>query len=192
MPTKGMRGFDSGMPTNRLSVIAESPISEPSGISRSAKDAQIYRTISPAVVLIVTKDGLGSGSLLSTGGDVITNYHVVKGLANVAVVFKPSAEGTEPSRDDIKAGQVVKYDEIADLALIKVADVPPGRNPIRLGGDEEISVGADVHAVGHPTGELWTYTTGIILQVACPKLLGLLFALGWTTKSLFLACSIGL
>jgi S1-C subfamily serine protease len=164
MPTKGMRGFDSGMPTNRLSVIAESPISEPSGISRSAKDAQIYRTISPAVVLIVTKDGLGSGSLLSTGGDVITNYHVVKGLANVAVVFKPSAEGTEPSRDDIKAGQVVKYDEIADLALIKVADVPPGRNPIRLGGDEEISVGADVHAVGHPTGELWTYTTGIISQ----------------------------
>jgi S1-C subfamily serine protease len=163
-PTNGLKGFDSGIPTNRLSVIADSPISEPSGLSRSAKDAQIYRTISPAVVLVVTKDGLGSGSLLSTTGEVITNYHVVKGFANVAVVFKPPLEGTEPSRDDIKAGQVVKYDEIADLALVKVVEVPPGRNPIRLGGDEEISVGADVHAVGHPTGELWTYTTGIISQ----------------------------
>jgi S1-C subfamily serine protease len=159
-----LNGFNTESPTNRLSMIADSPISEPSALSRSAKDAKIYRTISPAVVLVVTKDGLGSGSLLSTDGEVITNYHVVKGFADVAVVFKPPVEGSKPSRDDIKAGQVVKYDEIADLALVKVVDVPPGRSPIRLGGDEEISVGADVHAVGHPTGELWTYTTGIISQ----------------------------
>src|SRR5262249_8817377 len=25
-------------------------------------------------------------------------------------------------------------------------------------------VGADVHAIGHPTGEAWTYTTGVISQ----------------------------
>jgi S1-C subfamily serine protease len=82
----------------------------------------------------------------------------------VAVVFKPTIEGAEPTRDDIKVGQVVKYDEITDLALIKVSDVPMGRTPIRLGVNEEISVGADVHAIGHPTGETWTYTTGIISQ----------------------------
>ena len=61
-------------------------------------------------------------------------------------------------------GEVTKYDEIADLALVKVAQIPSGRNPLRLGDTEEISVGADVHAIGHPTGQEWTYTTGVISQ----------------------------
>lgn len=157
-------GLDSGIPSSLLSEIALTPVSEPAATSRSAKDAQIYRAISPSVVLVVNKESLGSGSLLSAAGEVLTNYHVVKGYSNVAVVFKPAFEGAEPTRDDIKVGQVLKYDEIADLALIKVSQVPVGRNPIRLGSNEEISVGADVHAIGHPTGETWTYTTGIISQ----------------------------
>jgi Trypsin-like peptidase domain len=54
--------------------------------------------------------------------------------------------------------------DAADLALVKVADSPVARNPLRLGDMGEISVGADVHAIGHPTGEQWTYTTGVISQ----------------------------
>jgi len=159
-----LQGLDDRIPTLILSEIAQTPVSEPMGSSRSAKDAQIYKAISPAVVLVVNKESLGSGSLLSTDGTILTNYHVVKGYSSVAVVFKPTIEGAEPTRDDIKVGQVVKYDEITDLALIKVASVPAGRTPIRLGVNEEISVGEDVHAIGHPTGETWTYTTGIISQ----------------------------
>lgn len=34
-----------------------------------------------------------------------------------------------------------------------------------LGSSAEIEVGADVHAIGHPTGEAWTYTRGVISQV---------------------------
>jgi S1-C subfamily serine protease len=164
LPGGGLEDFSSGLPTNLLSRIAQTAVSEPAGTSRSAKDAQIYRNISPSVVLIVSKDGLGSGSLLGSTGTVLTNYHVVKGNSTVAVVFKPAAEGTRPTRDDMKVGQVVKYDEIADLALVRVSDVPLGRAPIRLGSNDEISVGADVHAIGHPTGEAWTYTTGVISQ----------------------------
>ena len=26
-----------------------------------------------------------------------------------------------------------------------------------LGSEKEIEIGADVHAIGHPTGEAWTY-----------------------------------
>jgi S1-C subfamily serine protease len=160
----GLRGLDDELPTSLLSKITQAPVSEFMGSSRSAKDVQIYKVFSPAIVLLVNKESLGSGSLLSTDGTIITNYHVVKGHSSVAVVFKPTKEGAEPTRDDIKIGQVVKYDEIADLALIKVVDVPVGRTPIRLGGSDEISVGADVHAIGHPSGETWTYTTGIISQ----------------------------
>src|SRR5262249_54280467 len=132
--------------------------------TRSAKDAQIYRTISPSVVLIVTKEGIGSGSLIGSNGEVITNYHVVRGYSTVAVVFKPAVEGQSPTRDEMRAGQVIKYDEVSDLALIKVTGALTGRSPIRLGDTSEIAVGADVHAIGHPTGEAWTYTRGVISQ----------------------------
>jgi S1-C subfamily serine protease len=157
-------GLDDRIITDILLKISQAPVSEKIGGGRSAKDAQIYRAISPSVVLILTKEGLGSGSLVSASGEVLTNYHVVKGYDYVAVVFKPVKEGSEPTRDDIKRGQVVKYDEISDLALVRVAEVPTGKSPIRLGATEEISIGADVSAIGHPTGEAWTYTRGVISQ----------------------------
>ena len=114
--------------------------------------------------MVLNKEGLGTGSLLSATGDILTNWHVVKGYSYVAIVFKPSIEGKEPTRDETKLGRVVRYDEIADLALVKASDVPLARIPIRLGDDSEIAVGMDVHAIGHPIGETWTYTTGIISQ----------------------------
>lgn len=163
-PLDQLRGMQTDIPVAQLSKVAAQPFSETAANTRSAKDAEIYRVTSPSVVLIVTKDGLGSGALADKNGHIITNYHVVKGYSDVAVVFKPAVEGMEPTRDDMRRGQVVKYDEIADLALVKVAEVPVGRNPLRLGDVGEISVGADVHAIGHPTGQQWTYTTGVISQ----------------------------
>jgi S1-C subfamily serine protease len=156
--------FSSDIPTNQISKLAQSPISEAAGIVRSANGQQVYRIVSPSVVLVATKEGFGSGSLVDTAGDIVTNWHVVRGYDYVGLVFKPTAEGKEPTRDEIKRGQVVKYDEISDLALVKAAEVPPGRVPVRLGNASEIAVGEDVHAIGHPTGEAWTYTAGVISQ----------------------------
>src|SRR5262249_10154935 len=76
--------FPSDIPTNELSKLAQNPISEASGTTRSAKDAQIYRMASPSVVMVVNKEGFGSGSLLSVGGDILTNWHVVKDYSYVA------------------------------------------------------------------------------------------------------------
>jgi S1-C subfamily serine protease len=112
----------------------------------------------------VTKTGLGSGSLIGAFGEVLTNFHVVKGYSEVGVVFKPAVEGKRPTKEDVLTGFVIKYDEIADLALVKVASPPAGASFLRLGDSSEISVGLDVHAIGHPTGEAWSYTKGIISQ----------------------------
>jgi S1-C subfamily serine protease len=164
VPSITLDEFNNDIPTNQLSKLTQNPISESAGGTRSVKDAQIYKAASPSVVMVVNKEGLGSGSLLSAAGDILTNWHVVKGYSNVAIVFKPAIEGKEPTRDETKLGVVVRYDEISDLALVRASDVPPGRVPIRLGDDSEIAVGMDVHAIGHPIGETWTYTTGIISQ----------------------------
>ena len=133
IPLTTLQEIGSDLPTAQLAKTAKQRFSEVGASTRSAKDQQIYRSISPSVVLILTKTGLGSGSLIGTSGEVITNYHVVKGYSDVAVVFKPTVEGKQPTRDDMKLGHVVKYDEITDLALIKVVEVPGGRNVVRLG-----------------------------------------------------------
>ena len=101
------------------------------GSNRSARDAQLYRQIAPSVVRILTNSGRGSGSLIGSSGEILTNLHVVEGQSQVAVVFKPAVEGSIPTRDDIKLGQVIKYDEVTDLALVRATDVPKGRVPIR-------------------------------------------------------------
>ena len=163
-PANELAAFTAEIPTNQLSKLTESPILEASASGRSAKDAQIYRTISPSVVMVVNKESMGSGSLLSTAGDILTNWHVVNGYSYVAIIFKPVVEGKAPTRDDTKLGRVVRYDEVADLALVRASEVPAGRIPIRLGDPSEIAVGMDVHAIGHPVGQTWTYTSGIISQ----------------------------
>jgi len=161
-------------PPHQLSELAQNTVWDATGTVRSVRGQQIYHAISPSVVLIATKDGLGSGSLLDTSGDILTNWHVVKGYQYVAIVFTPTVEGKEPTRDEIKRGEVIKYDEIADLALVKTSEVPTGRIPIRLGDSSEIAVGMDVHAIGHPKGEAWTYTAGVISQYR--------LAYGWQAK----------
>jgi S1-C subfamily serine protease len=155
---------DVEIPAAQLLHIVEQPAREMIATTRSAKDEEIYRTIAPSVVLVATKEGLGSGSLVSLSGDIITNWHVVRGYDFVAVVFKPATEGTKPGNADMKLGRVVKYDPVPDLALVKTEQVPVGRIPMRLGDSSEIVVGADVRAIGHPAGNEWSYTKGIISQ----------------------------
>jgi S1-C subfamily serine protease len=132
---------------------------------RGAKEAKIYQVAAPSVVLILTSKGIGSGVLLSADGQVLTNWHVVGEEELVGVVFKPQVEGAEIKKTDVKIARVTKTDQLADLALIQVPEVPPYAKPLSLGGLASVAVGADVHAIGHPTGESWTYTRGIVSQI---------------------------
>jgi S1-C subfamily serine protease len=159
-----LQQIETDVPTTQLLNIARQSFSEVGTTTRSAKDAEIYRAMSPSVVEIVTSDATGSGSLIGTSGEILTNYHVVQGYSDVGIIFKPPVEGKEPTHDDIKLGHVVKFDEVADLALLKAVEVPKGRNPIRLGDSSDLAIGTDVHAIGHPRDLTWTYTTGIISQ----------------------------
>ncbi|CAN7180698.1 S1C family serine protease [Phenylobacterium sp. LjRoot219] len=138
---------------------------EPASTTRGAADAQIYRRAAPSVVLIVTDKGVGSGSLIAADGQILTNHHVVDGAKQIGVIFKPALEGAAIGKSDLRRAEVLKLDQVADLALIKVEAVPPGVTPLKLGDGASLQVGADVHAIGHPTGEAWTYTRGIVSQI---------------------------
>ena len=157
--------IDNDIPVAQMLEMAQQPVRDVATFTRSAKDAEIYRSISPSVVEVRTKEALGSGSLVSSAGEIITNWHVVAGYTFVALVFKPAVEGARPGPDDMKLGRVLKYDQVSDLALVKAEELPSEKRiPIRLGEPSEIIVGEDVLAIGHPKGNEWSLTKGIISQ----------------------------
>lgn len=131
---------------------------------RGAKEISIYQKVSPSVVFILTDGGFGSGSLVDNEGHVITNLHVVKNYTNIIVVFKPR-DSAELKKELAFTTQVVKIDRIKDLALLKINTPPKNFSFLKLGNSSSIAVGQDAHAIGHPNGEIWTYTKGFISQI---------------------------
>lgn len=133
--------------------------------TRGATEMRVYQQASPAVVMVLAKEGFGSGVLIGADGKVVTNLHVVEDADEVGVVFKPAVEGAALGKSDVRRAKVLRRDEVADLALIQVEEVPAGVKPLAIGNSTTVQVGADVHAIGHPTGEAWTYTRGIVSQI---------------------------
>jgi S1-C subfamily serine protease len=132
--------------------------------TRGATNVEVYKKAAPATVLVVTDQSLGSGAVISDQGEVLTNWHVIQGVSRMAVVFKPQ-RGVEVKKELAFAATPVKVDQVADLALLKIQAPPQNLRALPLGDMADIEVGQDVHAIGHPDGEVWTYTTGIISQI---------------------------
>jgi len=132
--------------------------------TRGSKGVAIYRKAVPAVVLVVTDEGLGSGAIINAEGHVVTNWHVVGTAPQVIVVFKPK-DGTELKKELAFRATVEKVDQVTDLALLKIHAPPQTMAFLSLGNISTLQVGQDVHAIGHPKGEVWTYTQGIISQI---------------------------
>jgi S1-C subfamily serine protease len=132
---------------------------------RGAREVALFRQWSPGVVLVAVEDGLGSGAVIDKANRLaITNKHVVGNNRQVAVIFKPQNAG-DPADQTAYRAEVVKVDEVADLALIRISEIPAYVPEIKLGNLAALEVGADVHAIGHPTGETWSYTGGIVSQI---------------------------
>ncbi len=180
MPELGAPGTGAMPPVGDISGAGKSlgGIS-PDRIVRSMKAAQasaeptlrgqleqdVYAKFARSVVLIVTPDALGSGTVIGKDGTILTNWHVVEGLKTVGVIFKPQAEDARVYESDAVQANVVRVDQIADLAIVKVAGVPQDTRAIALSDLTKLKVGADVHAIGHPLGEIWSYTKGIVSQI---------------------------
>ncbi len=124
--------------------------------------ADIYNRVSPSVVSInvsgTSADGSqfgasGTGFVIDTRGNIVTNDHVVADASQIEVNF---LDGT------IVKGEVVGLDPDSDLAVIKV-DLPAERlTPINFGDSDKLFIGETTLAIGSPFSQRWTLTTGII------------------------------
>jgi S1-C subfamily serine protease len=125
--------------------------------TRGPQDVSLFRRAAPAVVLILVKEGLGSGSLLQ-GNVILTNFHVVDHNREVTVVFKPTDPSGKATQDEVVKGDVVKVDVQRDLALVRPRSLPNHSVlPLEV-SSQEIEVGADVRAIGHHNAKLFRAT----------------------------------
>jgi S1-C subfamily serine protease len=142
-------------------------------LTRGDVGISVFRKISPSVVLVltanfkddkVTDSGLGTGVIIDPAGYVLTNWHVIAGYEAGIVFFKP-AVGTEPEKNSSYGVRLVASDEAADLALLRIIKPPSGLTAVKFGELSTIQVAEDIHIIGHPHGNLWSYSTGVISQI---------------------------
>jgi S1-C subfamily serine protease len=135
--------------------------SEPQKAMRGAQEIATYRKAAPAVVLIKTNDASGSGVMLSNGL-VLTNRHVVEGVGTVQIFFKPNEVNQTTEATEFRTGRVKYVDPQRDLAIIEVVNPPSDYKFLKIAANDDLEVGADVSAIGHPLGYTWTFTQGIV------------------------------
>ena len=99
-----------------------------------------------------SREGQGSGFIISKDGYILTNNHVVKGADRITVILA----------DERKfSAKVIGSDPKTEVALIKIDD--PHELPfVELGDSDALQVGEWVLAAGNPFGLTQTLTAGIV------------------------------
>jgi S1-C subfamily serine protease len=108
--------------------------------------------VRPSVVEVSTSTGLGSGVVLDTKGDIVTNNHVVAGATQFLVTF---------SDGQSVPGSLVGTYPPDDLAVIKV-NRTKGLVPATFGDSTKLQVGDIAIAIGNPLGLASSVTQGIV------------------------------
>ena len=148
----------------RVASVIESAHAERDSTFRGAQEVKMFKDAAPSVVLILTDNASGTGSLISAEGLILTNWHVVGDSKYVDVVFKPADVSKEVFADSAVKAEVVRVDQVADLALVKLVRPVTERKVLQLASSRP-DIGEDVIAIGHPNGYTWTLTQGIVTGI---------------------------
>jgi S1-C subfamily serine protease len=128
--------------------------------------AGVAKRVGPTVVSIAVQTpsefSIGSGFVIDTDGDILTNNHVISAAAESSgssIVVTFSNEATAKAR-------IVGRDPTSDLAVIKVPN--DQLTVAQLGDSSKIAVGDPVIAIGSPLGLQGTVTSGIVSALDRP------------------------
>jgi S1-C subfamily serine protease len=140
--------------------------SAPAPVQPGASTNAVVAAVTPAVVNIDTFAGsigsnqlsplgAGTGMILTSSGEVLTNNHVVEGAMRIDVSIQGQA--------DPVTAKVVGVDPSHDVALLQLQGVS-GLPTVTLGQPDGLTVGQNVIAIGNALGKggAPTVTTGSV------------------------------
>lgn len=106
-----------------------------------------------------TREGIGSGFIVTEEGHIVTNEHVVADADEIMVTIK--------GYEEQKEAEVLWSDYGLDLAILKV-ETEDSLDPIPLGNSDQIRQGDWAVAIGNPVGFEYTVTFGVISALERP------------------------
>ncbi len=154
---------DNGAGEDANIVDREDAAAEPGSVE------DVANSVLPSVVQINVRgeqgQGSGSGIVLSSDGEILTNNHVVEVAADGGLVVVSFDDGSTAE------AEILGTDPITDLAVIQAQDAE-GLAPATLGQSDDLAVGEEVVAIGSPFGLEATVTSGIVSALNRPVSVG--------------------
>jgi S1-C subfamily serine protease len=137
-------------------AVATTTTTASSGATIETQQEAAIAKIEPAVVelKVMTAQGqqIGSGVIIDTKGDIVTNYHIVNGEESiVAVLYNGNTE----------QAQLIGTDAADDLAVVRIQPFT-NMTVAQIGDSSRLVVGQEVLAIGNPLGITETATRGIV------------------------------
>ena len=127
----------------------------------------VAQTVSPAVVTISVSaqnsSGLGSGAIVDSAGNIVTNYHVISSVVDGSGRIQVTLTDGR-----IYEAKIVGTDKSTDLAVIRLVNPPSDLVAAQFGQSSDLKVGQPVMAIGSPLGLSNTVTTGIVSALNRP------------------------
>ncbi|MFF1511572.1 S1C family serine protease [Streptomyces sp. NPDC058326] len=147
-----VKEFASDAPAAASSAVSGTNVSAGS----AGTVAGVAEAVSPSIVEISAASNAGkstgSGVIITSDGEIVTNNHVISGASEITVrlsdgkSYRAEVVGTDPDKD---------------LALIKLKGAS-GLRTATLGDSSKVRVGDQVVAIGSPEGLTGTVTSGIV------------------------------
>src|SRR6266516_2872186 len=140
----------AGSHSTTTSTTSQAPTS-----SKSTSSSTVA-TIEPAVVEleVTTAQGeqIGSGVIIDSNGDIVTNNHVVNGAVSIKAVL---------SNGNTETAQQIGTSSANDLAVVRIAPFSH-MTVAQIADSSKLTVGQEVLAIGNPLGITETVTSGIV------------------------------
>jgi S1-C subfamily serine protease len=110
-------------------------------------------SLKPGQIVSVTRGALGSGIVVSKDGLVMTSAHVVQVADAVVIKFLDGS---------VVGAKVVGSTTQADVALLKLDEVPDNLVAAKLGDSDKMKTGDEIFVIGAPYGVDHTLTVGYL------------------------------
>ncbi|GAB3200425.1 trypsin-like peptidase domain-containing protein [Nocardioides hungaricus] len=161
----GGSGGGNGSGPIATSQVVDAPTSPAADGSVEAVAAKVLPSVVKIDVSGAQGAGSGSGIILSSDGEILTNNHVIAVAGDSGSISVSFNDGSTAK------ATIVGTDPLTDTAVIKAQGVS-GLTPATIGKSGDLKVGQSVVAIGSPFGLDSTVTSGIVSALDRPVNVG--------------------